>query len=79
MDLQNTFYTLAIIFMILGIILLIGIAVLLFYIKNKISDIHENVNQKINKFVEPAEIAMGIGSVVAEGAAKKVRKLLKGK
>lgn len=79
MDLQNTFYTLAIIFMVLGIVLLIGIAVLLFYIKNKIAEIHENVNDKINKFVEPAEIAMGMGSVIAEGAAKKVRKLLKRK
>jgi hypothetical protein len=52
MDLQNTFYVLGIIFMTLSILILLGIAILLFYIRKKITDLHDLVELKITEFTE---------------------------
>jgi hypothetical protein len=52
MDLQNTFYVLGIIFMTLSILILLGIAILLFYIKKKITDLHDLVEQRIAEFTK---------------------------
>ena len=52
MDLQNTFYVLGIVFMTLSILILLGIAILLFYIRKKITDLHDLVESKITEFTE---------------------------
>lgn len=52
MDLQNTFYLLGIIYMVLGIFILIGIVVLLFYIKKKIGDLHDFVELRIDQLTD---------------------------
>ncbi len=49
MDIQNTFYLLGIIFMVLGIFILIGIVVMLFYIKKKIGDIHNFIELRVDE------------------------------
>lgn len=49
MDLENTFYLLGIVYMILGILILIGIVVLLFYIKKKIGDLHAFVELRVDQ------------------------------
>jgi uncharacterized membrane protein len=49
MDLQNTFYLLGIVYMVLGILILIGIVVLLFYIKKKIGDLHDFVELRVDQ------------------------------
>lgn len=49
MDVQNLFYLMGSIFMILGIIFLIGIIVLLFYIKNKVSDLQNIIEERVNE------------------------------
>lgn len=64
MDLQNTFYLLGIIYMVLGILILIGIVVLLFYIKKKIGDLHDfvelRVDQLTNLTLKPVKKASDI-------------------
>lgn len=48
MDLENTFYIMGIVYMALNILLLIGIVVLLFYIKKKVSDVYDQIESKID-------------------------------
>lgn len=52
MDIQNTFYLLGSIFMILGILILIGVVVLLFYVKKKVADLHTFIELRINELTE---------------------------
>jgi hypothetical protein len=47
MSLQDTFYTLGIIFMSVSLLILVGIAVLLFYIRGKVAAIHAEIEAKI--------------------------------
>lgn len=79
MDLQNTFYVLAIIYMVLGIVILIGIGVGIFFIKKKIDEIQKMIQEKINAFSQPAEMAMNMGSVVAGAAIEKVKSMISGR
>lgn len=69
MDLQNTFYFLAIVFMGLSITILIGIVVLLVYIMKVIKDIHKNISEKIDmlgkRATESSSLAVDIGTAVA--------------
>lgn len=64
MDLQNTFYLLGIVYMILGILILLGIVIMLFYIKKKIGDLHDfvelRVDQLTNLSVKPVKKAADI-------------------
>lgn len=66
MDLQNTFYLMAIILMSFGIVLLIAAVVLLFYIRKKIADLHHYVEEKVDDVVgvamRPVEKIANIGS-----------------
>ena len=52
MDLQNMFYGVGIIFMILAILILIGIAVLVFYIRKKIEQTHNFIEKRVNELTE---------------------------
>lgn len=52
MDIQTTFYLLGSIFMVLGILILIGVVVLLFYVKKKVSDLHDFVELRVNQLTE---------------------------
>lgn len=52
MQLQDSFYVMGIIFMSLNILILIGIVVLLYYIKRKISNIHDNIDAKVEEFAD---------------------------
>ena len=47
MNLQDAFYTLGIVFMSVSLLILIGIAVLLFYIRGKVAEIHAEIEEKI--------------------------------
>jgi len=49
MDLQHLFYLMGIIFMSLGVILLIGIIILLFFIKNKVGELQRFIELRINE------------------------------
>lgn len=66
MNLENTFYTFGIIFMSLNILILIGIAVLIFYIKGKVSDIHRQIEEKIEDIndmaIKPVKRVMDVAS-----------------
>lgn len=68
---QTIFYTLGIIFMSLALLLLIAVIILLFYIKKKITDIHQQVEERINLLInDPAELVVNAGAK----AIKEVKK-----
>lgn len=77
MTLQNIFYILAIICMLLALGILIAIAILVFYIKKKITQIHNQIENKINTLtrgiLQPSDVAVGVGSKVAEIALDTVK------
>jgi hypothetical protein len=75
MDLQNTFYLLGIVYMVLGILILLGIVIMLFYIKKKIGDLHDfvelRVDQLTNLSVKPVKRAADIVRDILPSSKKK--------
>ena len=69
MTLENTFYVLGIIFMVMNIAILLGIVIGVFYIKKKIEEIQQNIEEKIATVKEvtsePALLARGAGAIAA--------------
>ena len=69
MTLENTFYVLGIIFMVMNIAILLGIVIGVFYIKKKIEEIQQNIEEKIATVKEvtsePALLARGAGVIAA--------------
>jgi hypothetical protein len=82
MDLQNTFYIVAIVFMILHILLLLGIAVTLYVIKRKISEVSATVEERFylvkEAITNPGQIARGLGAIVANKALEKINSFTQG-
>ncbi len=75
MTLENVFYTLAIIYMVLGFIVSLVLLFAVIYIKKKIDDIHQNIEVQIERIKEkPGDFAMDIGSAIAATAIKQVKK-----
>lgn len=64
----------------LGIGLLVGIIVLLFYIKKKVTDTANFVEKKVNQIStvlsHPGEIASTLGSILTKRAVKGVKDIL---
>lgn len=79
--LQNIFYVMAIVFMSLGSILLIVIAVLLITLRNKVTDLHATIDKKIHDLSDavsdPSALAASVGTKVASAAINKVKSSLK--
>ncbi len=75
MNLQDTYYLLGIIFMSLSLLILIGIIVLVFYIKKKVSDIHDDIKAKLDDIndygVKPVKKVIDIASSFFSGRDKK--------
>lgn len=77
MDLQTVFYLVGIIYMTFATILLIAMVIVVFYIKKKITDIHDQVNEKIHTFTtKPADVALEVGAAVATSAVKKMKDII---
>ena len=74
MNLQDTFYFLGIIFMILSLFILIGIVVLVFYIKNKITYIHDQIDDKLkdvnNYAVAPVKKVIDVATAFITNKSK---------
>ncbi len=83
MTLQNIFYVVGIVFMILYTLLLLAVVILLFYIKNKISQVYGNIEDKIHsvkKVVDQSEsLAASMGAAFADTAVKQMQKIAKRK
>jgi len=83
MTLENTFYVLGIIFMVMNIAILIGLVVGVFFIKKKIEEIQATVEEKIASVKEvtsqPAALARGVGTVAAGILSFGLRKIFKGR
>jgi hypothetical protein len=67
MDLQDTFYVLAIVYMSLMLLITIALAIAVFIIKKKINDIHQKIDAKLAVVNNIAHLGSDI-----IGAAKKV-------
>lgn len=77
MSLQNFYYVYAIIFMTLYLLLLIAGVVGVFYIKHRIDELTKMVGDKIDDLKQkPADVAMDLGTSVALGAIKRLRKII---
>lgn len=81
MSIQNIFYIFGIIFMSLGIIVLIVISVVLVTIKQKITHLHDLIDEKmqfLNRLTnDPADVAINWGTRAATTAVKKVKEAIK--
>lgn len=81
--LQTTFYIIGIIYMTLQVLLFVIIVVLLFYIKNKVTNIVTIVEERIdmirNIVKHPGDIATSVGTAVATTAIDKVSDLFRSK
>lgn len=80
MDLQNWFYLIGIIYMILGIIILIIIGVVLIMLKQKITHLTDTIEQRVEMVsrivADPTDVAFNVGSHVANKAINKVKSLI---
>lgn len=80
MTLENTFYALGIFSMIVMLILLIALVVAVFVIRNKVLDIHKQIEDKINEVSHIADrgsdIVAAVGGKVASSAADAVINML---
>jgi uncharacterized membrane protein len=75
--LQTLFYVLGIITMIVGLIILIAIGILIFYIRRRINEIHNTIEDKVNLITNrSAEFAVDTGAALAEAAVKKMKKII---
>ena len=74
MNVQDVFYTLGIIFMVLGIGILVTIGLVLWTIMRKVTYIHNLIETNIQRFSDnSADVAMEIGSKMANVAVRKVK------
>lgn len=70
MTLETAFYWIAIVFMTLCLLIMIGIAVAIFKIKKKINEIHHRIEDKVNMITSVAHL----GSDLVDAAKKVVGK-----
>ncbi len=79
MTLENVFYTLGIIFMVLSVTCLVGLVVLGYILKRKIDNLQKNVQDKVEILTavvkHPKEVALGFGEVIAGTVIKKFQEL----
>ena len=74
MNVQDIFYSLGIVFMVLGIGILVTIGVVLWTIMRKVTYIHNLIETNIQRFSDnSADVAMEIGSKMANVAVKKIK------
>ena len=74
MNVQDVFYSLGIVFMVMGIGILVTIGVVLWTIMRKVTYIHNLIETNIQRFSDnSADVAMEIGSKMANVAVKKVK------
>ena len=75
MTLENTFYTLGIIVMSMGFILLLSLLVLVFFIMKKVNAMYHMVDERMQALKEitdnPAEAAISFGAKLTQTALKK--------
>lgn len=70
MELETAFHWIAIVFMTLCLLIMIGIAIAIFKIKKKINEIHHRIDEKINMITNIAHI----GTDIVDAAKKVVGK-----
>jgi predicted Holliday junction resolvase-like endonuclease len=56
MELENTFYVIAIVFMSLMTLIILALVIAVFAIKAKINAIHQRIEEKVHAFMEVAEM-----------------------
>lgn len=76
MSLQELFYLVAIIFMIISAIVVMSIGITFFLLYRQVGRIQQSIAQKISLIAHPAELMLGAGALVAEKTVRKVQGLL---
>lgn len=66
MDLQTTFYTIGIIYMVLMMIITIGFVLYMVILVRRFEEFQRSVEQKVNNLITPTTV-LGIGSVIFRG------------
>jgi hypothetical protein len=74
--LQETFYIIGIIFMIIMLLLIVGLVIGVFVIKSKINRIHDNIENKINSVSSLAEKGGELAALASGKVVKKARKAI---
>lgn len=74
MSLANAFYTLGIVYMTLGILILIAILIGILYIKNRIDKIYKLATSKIDQVSNAGEVALDLGSAIVKNIFGKKKK-----
>lgn len=75
MDLQTTFYIMGIIFMTISFVFMIVIIVFLLYIKNRVTQLQKNIQEKI----EVAATVSQAGGKAIEVAVDKIKEFIEAK
>jgi len=70
MELETAFYWIAIIFMSLCLLIMVGIAIAIFKIKKRINEIHHNIEQKINMVSNLAHVGTDIFAAAKKAVGK---------
>lgn len=78
MSLQDIFYFVGIIYMSLLSVVLIGIIILLYYIKKKVTEVSQNIERKVSETKEamlrPQNIARTVGAILANFLLMRLRR-----
>jgi Na+-transporting methylmalonyl-CoA/oxaloacetate decarboxylase gamma subunit len=74
--LQETFYILGIIFMVIMLLLIAGLVIGVFIIKSKINKIHDNIEKKVNTVTSIAEKGGELAALASGKVVKKAKKAI---
>ena len=80
MSLQDIYYLTNIIFFTLLNLILLGILILMFYIKKKFDQLQDTIERGVHRITDnPAETAVDIGTAVTAAAINKAKEVFAGK
>lgn len=78
-QLQNTFYIIGIIYMIINILLLLGIGIGIYFVAKAVMDIHKQVSLKIKEveyiIQHPEEKLAEVGTSILKASLRNVKKV----
>jgi uncharacterized protein YunC (DUF1805 family) len=74
--LQEAFYIIGIIYMVIMLLLILALVIVAFRIKGKVNKIHDNIEAKINSVTHLAEKGGELAAIASGKVVKKARKAI---
>jgi cell division protein FtsL len=74
--LQEAFYIIGIIYMVIMLLLILALVIVAFRIKGKVNKIHDNIEEKINSVTHLAEKGGELAALAGGKVVKKAKKAL---